>query len=126
MRKKHDRASCWQPPHDRTKREVRNLLSETIITEIEAQDESELHSKRMLSIVLSETKRIAEQLVDALRSATTVVNDAGASAQVRVVGAQLHPPGMKALQSWQGINNREAMVILLTRLCSFDSDSLST
>lgn len=61
---------------------MRNVLSETLITEIEAQDESEVHGKRTLRVVLSEAKRIAEQFVEALRLATTQVNDAAASAQV--------------------------------------------
>lgn len=71
-----------QPPQRRIKREVQLLLSETLIAEIEAQDESEVHGKRTLSVVLSEAKRIAEQFVDALRSATIRVNEAVASTQV--------------------------------------------
>lgn len=61
---------------------MRYLLSETLVTEIEARDEAELHGRRTASLVLSEAKRIAEQFVDALRSANARISKAAADAQV--------------------------------------------
>lgn len=70
----------------RTRREVQYLLSETLVAEIEGREEAELLGRRVTSFVLSESKRIDEQFVDALRSANTRINDAAADAKVR-----LHP-----------------------------------
>jgi len=68
----------------RTRREVQYLLSETLIAEIEAREEAELLGKRTTSLVLSETKRIDKQFVDALSSANARINDAAADAKVRL------------------------------------------
>lgn len=57
-------------------------MSETVVTEIEARDEAELHGKRATRLVLSESKRIAEQFVDALRSTNARTTKAAADAQV--------------------------------------------
>lgn len=59
-------------------------MTETVVTEIEARDEAERHGKRTTSFVLSEAKRIAEQFVDALRSADTHISKAAKDAQVAV------------------------------------------
>ena len=59
------------------------MLSETLIKEIEAREEAELLGKWTTHLVLSETKRIDEQFVDALRSADARINSAAADAKVR-------------------------------------------
>lgn len=61
---------------------MRHLLSESLVAEIETQEEAEVHGQRTLSVVLLEAKRIAEQFVDALSSATRRVKAAAAAAQV--------------------------------------------
>ncbi len=58
------------------------LLTETLIAGIEAREDAELLGKRTTSLVLSETKRIDEQFVDALRSANARINNAAADAKV--------------------------------------------
>lgn len=68
--------------HLRTKREVHYLLSDAVITEIEVRDEAELLGERATRLALSEAKRIAEQFVDALRSANARSSKAAADAQV--------------------------------------------
>lgn len=73
--------------HRRTKREVHYILSETVVTEIEARDEAEHHGKRTASLVMSEAKRIAELFVEALRSANARIGEAAADAQVRLSAA---------------------------------------
>eukprot|EP00752_Nemacystus_decipiens_P008396 g7506.t1 len=68
----------------RTMREVHYVLSETVMTEIEHRDKAEMHRKRTTGLALSEAKRIAEQFVDALRSANGKLTQAAADAKREV------------------------------------------
>ncbi|CAB1117470.1 unnamed protein product [Ectocarpus sp. CCAP 1310/34] len=68
----------------RTRREVEHLLSESVIADIEAREEAEAHGRKTLALVLSEAKRIANQFVDALKSADARINDAAANSKMAV------------------------------------------
>ncbi|CAM9181300.1 unnamed protein product, partial [Scytosiphon promiscuus] len=68
----------------RTRREVGYLLQGSVVTEIEARHDAEVYGKEAQALVLREAKRIAEQFVEALRSATACVNDGATDAQAAV------------------------------------------
>lgn len=66
----------------RTRREVEHLLSESLIADIEAREKAETHGRKTLALVTSESKRIADQFVEALKSADKRINDAAADSKV--------------------------------------------
>ncbi|CAM9391209.1 unnamed protein product [Ectocarpus fasciculatus] len=68
----------------RTRREVEHLLSESLIADIEAREKAETHGRKTLALVTSEAKRIADQFVEALKSADKRINDAAADSKMAV------------------------------------------
>lgn len=61
-------------------------LSESLVAEIEARSEADTLAEKALGFVLAEAKRVAQQFVDAERSATSCAADAAASTRKAVAG----------------------------------------
>lgn len=70
----------------RERREVRQLLSESLLTEIEARHRAEALAKKIYVLVLAESKRVADQYLNAERFARTCVTDAAINARRDVAG----------------------------------------
>lgn len=71
-------------PINRVRREVRHLLSDSLVSEVEARDKADTLAKKTLGFVLAQSQRVAEQFVAGERSATKRATAAAADARAAI------------------------------------------